>query len=416
MPLVRRVSRSSLGLREQFALSAIGKRGKVCRSQEVKVQTGRYRRHHSRPRIPPTLVDVPSTSLARGNPGMSEATISFENQDLIRALFGERDRHLRKVRDSVGIEVVIRGDDLHLFGTEAQVERGQKIFSDLQLLLERQGTLRDDEVIRVIDTHLRPIPVSPEPTDSTTILRGTERVKSNGNGTKPDAINGSINVFDRAKKIHPRTAGQFDYVEAIRKNDVTLCIGPAGSGKTYLAVAMAVNALRQDQVRKIVLVRPAVEAGERLGFLPGDMHAKLNPYLRPLLDSLNDIVSYEQVKRYLDGDVIEIVPLAYMRGRTLNSTFMILDEGQNTTITQMKMFLTRMGQESKIVVTGDVTQIDLPPEVPSGLIDAFGRLGHLPGLTCVQLSTQDIVRHRLVGEIVKAYDGDQQPIQKRRHR
>ena len=347
---------------------------------------------------------------------MSEAAISFENQDLIRALFGERDRHLRKVRDSVGIEVVIRGDDLHLFGTEAQVERGRKIFSDLQLLLERQGTLRDDEVIRVIDAHLRPIAVSPEPTDSTTILRGTDRVKSNGNGTKPDTINGGINVFDRAKKIHPRTAGQFDYVEAIRKNDVTLCIGPAGSGKTYLAVAMAVNALRQDQVRKIVLVRPAVEAGERLGFLPGDMHAKLNPYLRPLLDSLNDIVSYEQVKRYLEGDVIEIVPLAYMRGRTLNSTFMILDEGQNTTITQMKMFLTRMGQESKIVVTGDVTQIDLPPEVPSGLIDAFGRLGHLPGLTCVQLSTQDIVRHRLVGEIVKAYDGDQQPTQKRRHR
>lgn len=433
MPLVRRVSRSSLGLREEFALSAIGKRGEVCRSQDVKVQTGRYRRHHSRPRIPPTLADVASTSLARGNPGMSEATISFQSQDLIRALFGERDRHLRKVRDSVGIEVVIRGDDLHLFGTEAQVDRGRKIFSELQSLLEKQGMLRDGEVIRVIDAHPSDgakraassqelahdtVGIPTPQTDNTVILRGTARVKSNGNGngTKPEAIDGSINVFDRAKKIHPRTAGQFDYVEAIRQNDVTLCIGPAGSGKTYLAVAMAVNALRQDQVRKIVLVRPAVEAGERLGFLPGDMHAKLDPYLRPLLDSLNDIVSYEQVKRYLEGDVIEIVPLAYMRGRTLNSTFMILDEGQNTTITQMKMFLTRMGQESKIVVTGDVTQIDLAPEVPSGLIDAFGRLGHLPGLSCVQLSTQDIVRHRLVGEIVKAYDGDQQPIQKRRHK
>ena len=375
---------------------------------------------------------------------MSEATINFENQDLIRTLFGERDRHLRKVRDSVGIEVVIRGEELHLFGTDAQVERGREIFAELQSLIEKQGMLRDGEVVRVIEAHLtgggvgRPapsargaglpalgaglpafgadLPTPPLDADDAVIVRGTARTKPNGNGTKTSPTDGGINLFDRAAKIHPRTAGQFQYVEAIRQNDITLSIGPAGSGKTYLAVAMAVNALRQDQVRKIVLVRPAVEAGERLGFLPGDMHAKLNPYLRPLLDSLNDILSFEQVKRYLESDVIEIVPLAYMRGRTLNSTFMILDEGQNTTITQMKMFLTRMGHDSKIVVTGDVTQIDLPPEVPSGLIDAFGRLGHLPGLSCVELTTQDIVRHRLVGEIVKAYDGDQHHASKRRHK
>ena len=371
---------------------------------------------------------------------MSEATINFENQDLIRTLFGERDRHLRKVRESVGIEVVIRGDELHLFGTDAQVARGRDIFAELQTLIEKHGLLRDGEVIRVIDAHLRPgnggevslqqafvpavlgagsaigvgLPTTPPETDDAVIVRGGPRAKPNG--AKAEPADGGINVFDRARRIHPRTAGQFEYVEAVRKNDLTLCIGPAGSGKTYLAVAMAVNALRQDQVRKIVLVRPAVEAGERLGFLPGDMHAKLNPYLRPLLDSLNDILSYEQVKRYLEGDVIEIVPLAYMRGRTLNSTFMILDEGQNTTVTQMKMFLTRMGYDSKIVVTGDVTQMDLPPQVPSGLIDAFGRLGHLPGVSCVQLTTQDIVRHRLVGEIVKAYDGDQQPAAKRRNK
>jgi phosphate starvation-inducible PhoH-like protein len=369
---------------------------------------------------------------------MSEATINFENQDLIRTLFGERDRHLRKVRESVGIEVVIRGDELHLFGTDAQVARGREIFAELQAVIQKHGMLRDGEVIRVIDAHIRPgngggsserqapdlssgvstfgasLPVSPPESDDAVILRGGQRAKSNGNGPQPEPADRGINVFDRARRIHPRTAGQFDYVEAVRKNDLTLCIGPAGSGKTYLAVAMAVNALRQDQVRKIVLVRPAVEAGERLGFLPGDMHAKLNPYLRPLLDALNDILSYEQVKRYLEGDVIEIVPLAYMRGRTLNSTFMILDEGQNTTVTQMKMFLTRMGYDSKIVVTGDVTQIDLPPQVPSGLIDAFGRLGHLPGVSCVQLTTQDIVRHRLVGEIVKAYDGEQEPVAKRR--
>lgn len=351
------------------------------------------------------------------NPGMSEATINFENQDLIRALFGERDRHLRKVRDSVGIEVVIRGDELHLFGTDAQVERGREIFAELQTLLEKQGMLRDGEVVRVIEAHLTGGSGNETSlADDAVIVRGTTRTKPNGNGAKSSPIDGGINLFDRATKVHPRTAGQFEYIEAIRQNDITLSIGPAGSGKTYLAVAMAVNALRQDQVRKIVLVRPAVEAGERLGFLPGDMHAKLNPYLRPLLDALNDILSYEQVKRYLEADVIEIVPLAYMRGRTLNSTFMILDEGQNTTITQMKMFLTRMGHDSKIVVTGDVTQIDLPPEVPSGLIDAFGRLGHLPGLSCVELTTQDIVRHRLVGEIVKAYDGDQHHASKRRYK
>ncbi len=370
------------------------------------------------------------------NPGMSEATINFENQDLIRTLFGERDRHLRKVRESVGIEVVIRGDELHLFGTDAQVARGRDIFAELQTLVEKHGLLRDGEVIRVIDAHLRPrtggeipqqqtfappaisagLPTPPPEPDDAVIVRGGPRVKPNGNGSKAEPADGGINVFDRARRIHPRTAGQFEYVEAIRQSDLTLSIGPAGSGKTYLAVAMAVNALRQDQVRKIVLVRPAVEAGERLGFLPGDMHAKLNPYLRPLLDALNDILSYDQVKRYLEGDVIEIVPLAYMRGRTLNSTFMILDEGQNTTVTQMKMFLTRMGYDSKIVVTGDVTQIDLPPQVPSGLIDAFGRLGHLPGVSCVQLTTQDIVRHRLVGEIVKAYDGEQLPVAKRRQK
>ncbi len=350
---------------------------------------------------------------------MSEATISFESQDLIRTLFGERDRHLRRVRDSVGIDVVIRGDEIRLLGTDAQIERGRSIFHDLQTLIEQHGILQDGEVARVIEAHpadrefsndngIGLVDLKPDVSESS-----RKRTVANGvfttlvNETRAASPSRGIELFEKAKRIHPRTAGQAEYVEAIRAHDITLCIGPAGSGKTYLAVAMGVNALRQDQVRKIVLVRPAVEAGERLGFLPGDMHSKLNPYLRPLLDALNDILTYEQVKRYLESDIIEIVPLAYMRGRTLNSTFMILDEGQNTTVTQMKMFLTRMGQESRIVVTGDVTQIDLPPNVPSGLIDAFGRLGNLKGLSCVQLSTADIVRHRLVGEIVKAYDGEQ---------
>ena len=173
--------------------------------------------------------------------------------------------------------------------------------------------------------------------------------------------------MDGGKYLRPRTDGQGRYVQALRENDVTICVGPAGTGKTFLAVGMAVTLLRQGAVKKIVLVRPAVEAGERLGFLPGDLVAKINPYLRPLLDSLNDLIDYEQVKKYMETEVIEIVPLAYMRGRTLNSAVIILDEGQNATVSQMKMFLTRMGMNSRVIVTGDLTQTDLPPTLKSGL-------------------------------------------------
>src|SRR5439155_23883031 len=179
--------------------------------------------------------------------------------------------------------------------------------------------------------------------------------------------------------------GQARYVRAMREHDLTLCVGPAGTGKTYLAVGMAVSWLRQGAVKKIVLVRPAVEAGERLGYLPGDMVAKINPYLRPLLDALNDMMEHEQVKRYMDNDIIEIVPLAYMRGRTLNQSAIILDEGQNTTVSQMKMFLTRMGQGSKIIVTGDITQVDLPREMRSGLTDAIHRLRDVQQIAIVYL-------------------------------
>ena len=204
--------------------------------------------------------------------------------------------------------------------------------------------------------------------------------------------------------VHPRSHGQARYLQAIERNDLVFCSGPAGSGKTYLAVAMALHCLQNEIVRKIVLVRPAVEAGEKLGFLPGDMMAKVNPFLRPLLDALRDMVDYEQIKKYMDHDVIEIVPLAFMRGRTLNDTFMILDEAQNTTITQMKMFLTRMGTGSKVIVTGDETQNDLPAHVTSGLSDAMKRLKGIRGATSLRLDGRDIVRHRLVRDIVHAYD------------
>ena len=199
--------------------------------------------------------------------------------------------------------------------------------------------------------------------------------------------------------------GQARYLRALRDYELVFCIGPAGTGKTYLAVASAVAALRRGEIKKIVLVRPAVEAGEHLGFLPGDLEAKINPYLRPLLDALHDLMDYDQIRRYMGNDLIEIAPLAYMRGRTLNDAVIILDEGQNATVPQMKMFLTRMGQNARIVVTGDITQVDLPPATVSGLADAVERLGRVPGVGLVELDKSDIVRHPLVQAIVNAYEG-----------
>lgn len=313
---------------------------------------------------------------------MSDGTVRFRSQNDVRSLLGTRDRNLRRLRDRLHIDVVLRGDELQLRGEPAQVERGTEVLSELRGLIERKGYLPDDEFDRVLDRSME----FSDPEDA-------------GGET-------SIEVFHKARRVAPRTAGQKRYIETIRNHDLTFCAGPAGSGKTYLAVAMAVNALRQELVRKIVLVRPAVEAGEKLGFLPGDMLAKVNPYLRPLLDALGDILDFEQVQRYLDRDVIEIIPLAFMRGRTLNNTFMILDEAQNSTVTQMLMFLTRMGHRSKIVVTGDATQTDLPDNIQSGLNDALHRLRNVPGIGMVHLSGEDIVRHPLVRRIVSAYDAD----------
>jgi phosphate starvation-inducible PhoH-like protein len=315
---------------------------------------------------------------------MTDASITFSDHEQIRTLFGAQDRYLRRVRDVVGVDVVVRGDEIRLHGDDEQIRRGMEVFTTLHKYVEQKGHLPESEVERVLAGQLADT--------------GAE-----GSVTEPAAVP-SIDVYEKAKKVRPRTPGQADYVRTVRESDLTFCIGPAGCGKTYLAVAMAINALRSETVRKIVLVRPAVEAGEKLGFLPGDLLAKVNPYLRPLLDALHDILDYEQVKRYMEHDVVEIVPLAFMRGRTLNQTFIILDEGQNTTVTQMKMFLTRMGEGSKIVVTGDVTQLDLPQNVTSGMVDAVDRLGHVDGVGVVRLGGRDIVRHRLVREIVRAYE------------
>jgi phosphate starvation-inducible PhoH-like protein len=309
---------------------------------------------------------------------MSEAIISFASIEQIRTLFGAQDQYLRQVRDTVGVDVVIRGDELKLHGDESQIQRGLKVFEELRAIIDKRGSLPESEVTRVLARSELP----------------------------PGEHETGIDLLEKAKKVEPRTPGQVEYVRAMRAHDVVFCSGPAGSGKTYLAVATAINALRTEQVRKIVLVRPAVEAGEKLGFLPGDLLAKVNPFLRPLLDALTDMLNFDQVKRYMEHDVVEIVPLAFMRGRTLNHTFMILDEAQNTTVTQMKMFLTRMGTDSKIVATGDTTQVDLPAHVSCGMTDAIGRLKSIAGVGVVELTGRDIVRHRLVREIVRAYDTD----------
>ena len=206
------------------------------------------------------------------------------------------------------------------------------------------------------------------------------------------------------KVVRARTEGQGRYLATLRDNELVFCIGPAGTGKTYLAVAMAVAELRKGKIKKIILVRPAVEAGEHLGFLPGDLEAKINPYLRPLLDALHDLMDLDQIRRYMGNDLIEIAPLAYMRGRTLNDAVIILDEGQNATVSQMKMFLTRMGQNARIVVTGDTTQVDLPAATVSGLADAVERLKDVPGIGIARLENSDIVRHPLVQAIVTAYE------------
>lgn len=316
---------------------------------------------------------------------MTDDTLSFASADQILLLFGAQDRYLRQVREAVGVGVTIRGDQLRLHGTEEQIRRGREVFSELKAILEERGVLQESEVRSVLG------------------LSKTAGAVASGppNLRKPAE---SIDLLEKARKVLPRSAGQAEYVRAIREHDLVFCEGPAGSGKTYLAVAMAVNALRQEQVRKIVLVRPAVEAGEKLGFLPGDLLAKINPFLRPLLDALSEMLDYDAVQRYIDRDVVEIVPLAFMRGRTLNETFIILDEGQNTTVTQMKMFLTRLGNGSRIVVTGDSTQTDLPVEVTSGFNDALRRLANVPGIAHIRLTGEDIVRHPLVKKIVAAYD------------
>jgi len=308
---------------------------------------------------------------------MIEATLPFPRQQDLLVLFGTKDQNLRLLRDQLRVNVIHGDGSLVVRGDEPNVHQATDVLEQLKNIVQRSGELSFEETKRVVD-----------------------RVT----GVFGETMDTEIDVMAASQPIVPRTAGQARYIKAIRENDLVFALGPAGTGKTFLAVALAVEALKHKLIRKIVLVRPAVEAGESLGFLPGDMHAKINPYLRPLLDSLHSMIDFDVIQEYMEKDVIEVVPLAYMRGRTLDEAFIILDEAQNATISQMKMFLTRMGAKSKIVVSGDGTQIDLPKNVRSGLLDATRRLASISGVAAIKLDASDIVRHRLVQEIVDAYE------------
>lgn len=306
-----------------------------------------------------------------------QKSIELENIELASILFGSHDKHLRLIRSALGVQISARNGLLMIEGKEPQVEKAVEVFGRLIEIVRSQGALETsgvEDVIDAVETG-RPLVSTKEP----------------------------IEVSIKGVSVRPKTEGQAKYVEAIAANDLVFCIGPAGTGKTYLAVAMALSALKMGVLKRIVLARPAIEAGEKLGYLPGDIQAKVNPFLKPLYDALEDMMAPAQVRKYIENEIIEILPLAFMRGRTLNDAFIILDEAQNCTVRQMKTFLTRLGIRGKVIVTGDITQVDLPPGEPSGLIDVQQRLKGIKGVDFVYLTLNDIVRHRLVQDIVDAY-------------
>lgn len=307
--------------------------------------------------------------------------MTFDDNNLARDLFGAGDSHLKVIEEKTGVDIAVRGTDVHLRGGREETILAKRILEELYALLRKGHLISQSD-----------------------IEQSVKLVAANHHLTIQDFFEDRILVPSRKAVIAPRNLNQKDYIEKIRRHDMVFAIGPAGTGKTYMAVAMAVNALMRKYVARIVLTRPAVEAGERLGFLPGDMREKINPYLRPLYEALYDMMGYERVADLMDKGIIEVAPLAFMRGRTLSASFIILDEAQNTTSEQMKMFLTRLGFDSKAVITGDITQIDLPHHAASGLIEAQKILGGVPDIAFQIFTGEDVVRHHLVSDIIRAYE------------
>jgi phosphate starvation-inducible protein PhoH and related proteins len=309
-----------------------------------------------------------------------EVTVQLDPGSRQLELFGPSDSHLRQLRRSLGVNITARQYNLIISGTEASVNQAAEVVDRMQKHLLKHRQLTSDDV--------------------------TAFIEQGAQATSPEDGQ-AVTVYSK-KVVEPSTAGQLKYIETMLNNDVTFCTGPAGTGKTYLAVAVAVSMLRKKQIRRIVLARPAVEAGEKLGFLPGDIQAKVNPYLRPLFDALEDMMDFAQMRKFMELDIIEIIPLAFMRGRTLNEAAIICDEAQNTSGLQMLMVLTRLGHGSKMIITGDVTQVDLATTQTSGLVEAIETLRRVKGIGIVELTQGDIVRHRLVQNIVRAYKKKQE--------
>ena len=322
----------------------------------------------------------------------SEGLIEVADQQEMLAVLGRNDELLRVIQDCYDAKIVARGNTIAFSGDENEVKQLESLFKEL-LFLERQGAAITTHDVRY-SIHMI----------AEAQLDALHRMYAD-----------TIIVTRRGRQVKAKTLGQWNYIDAIRRNAITIGIGPAGTGKTYLAVALAVKALKNKEIERIILTRPAVEAGEKLGFLPGDMQDKVDPYLRPLYDALYDMLGNETFQKYVTRGTIEVAPLAYMRGRTLNDAFIILDEAQNTTPEQMKMFLTRFGFGSKMVITGDVTQIDLPGGKKSGLKQAAYILRNTPGIGIVNFGESDVVRHEIVGAVIRAYEEYEKHKREKKH-
>jgi phosphate starvation-inducible PhoH-like protein len=318
---------------------------------------------------------------------MSETrTLHFENARQLQSLYANDLKLLKSLEDSLGVKVTTREGWVKLEGEPEKIDKAQRVFNQLEEAQKKGVPIQKHEFQYALNS-----------------------VSESREDNLSDAVSMIITTSPRKPPIVARSSGQRNYVEAIDKHDIVFGIGPAGTGKTYLAVAMAVSALKKDQVSRIILTRPAVEAGETLGFLPGELEQKIAPYLRPLYDALRDMLEPEEIERSIARQTIEVAPLAYMRGRTLNNAFVILDEAQNTTTEQMFMLLTRIGPRSKCVITGDVTQIDLPANKRSGVVEALQALKNVPGISIVYFNERDVVRHELVRSIITAYQQHRSP-------